>query len=110
LSGDIGQDDINTDGNFIAETTDEIVGENAYHVVEAFLMDSMTLPGWTVLLSLPEWRITSSSLKMWRWDVTLLEQPITHQSHFRGNLGKLGGGIFTNYSNPKLTISCYFWE
>ncbi len=33
LSGDIDNDDINLDGNNIAETTANIVGNNAYHVV-----------------------------------------------------------------------------
>ncbi len=33
LSGDIDKNDVNTDGNFIAETTADIVGDNAYHVV-----------------------------------------------------------------------------
>jgi hypothetical protein len=33
LSGDIDQNDINTDGNFIAETWSDIQGNNAYHVV-----------------------------------------------------------------------------
>jgi hypothetical protein len=33
LSGDIDNNDTNTDSNFIAETTDDIQGSNAYHVV-----------------------------------------------------------------------------
>jgi len=33
LSGDIDKNDINTDGNYIAETWNDIQGENAYHVV-----------------------------------------------------------------------------
>ncbi|WP_435354956.1 choice-of-anchor Q domain-containing protein [Emticicia sp. SJ17W-69] len=35
LSGDIDNNDINNDGNYIAETTANLVGENAYHVVLA---------------------------------------------------------------------------
>jgi len=35
LSGDIDRNDINTDGNFIAETWNDIQGNNAYHVVTA---------------------------------------------------------------------------
>ena len=35
LSGDIGQDDVNTDGNFIAETWAHIVGSNADHIILA---------------------------------------------------------------------------
>ena len=33
LSGDVDNNDVNTDGNFIAETTGDLVGANAYHVV-----------------------------------------------------------------------------
>ncbi|MBU1662841.1 MAG: hypothetical protein KKD28_15380, partial [Chloroflexi bacterium] len=33
LSGDIGKDDINTDDNFVAETTTDIQGSNSYHVI-----------------------------------------------------------------------------
>ncbi|NCA85662.1 MAG: T9SS type A sorting domain-containing protein [Clostridia bacterium] len=35
LSGDIDGNDINTDGNYIAETTADIVGNNSYHVLTA---------------------------------------------------------------------------
>ena len=35
LSGDIGGDDTNTDGNYIAETIAAIAGSNAYHVIWA---------------------------------------------------------------------------
>lgn len=35
LSGDIDQNDINTDGNFIAETPADIQGSNAYHAVNS---------------------------------------------------------------------------
>ena len=33
LSVDVGSDDANIDGNFIAETPSDIVGDNAYHVL-----------------------------------------------------------------------------
>ncbi|PWH17208.1 MAG: hypothetical protein DDG60_02900, partial [Anaerolineae bacterium] len=33
LSGDVDNNDANTDGNFIADATSDIVGSNAYHVV-----------------------------------------------------------------------------
>jgi hypothetical protein len=40
LSGDIDQNDTNTDGNFIAETPADIQGNNAYHVVTGGGTDS----------------------------------------------------------------------
>lgn len=33
LSGDIDNNDLNGDGNYIAETTDDLVGNNAYHII-----------------------------------------------------------------------------
>lgn len=40
LSGDIDQNDVNTDGNFIAETPVDIQGANAYHVVTGGLTNN----------------------------------------------------------------------
>jgi hypothetical protein len=42
LSGDIDNNDINDDGNFIAETTADIVGDNAYHVIYTENADAST--------------------------------------------------------------------
>ena len=48
LSGDLAGDDVNTDGNFINETSDDIVGDNAYHVV---VMNGRTVPiAWDTVL------------------------------------------------------------
>ncbi len=33
LSGDIDNNDLNGDGNYITETTDDLIGNNAYHVI-----------------------------------------------------------------------------
>ena len=46
LSGDIDSNDVDTDGNRIAETTADIVGDNAYHVVTS--ADGVTLDGLTI--------------------------------------------------------------
>lgn len=49
LSGDIDNNDVNTDGNFITETTAEIVGGNSIHVVLADNVDSAALlDGFTI--------------------------------------------------------------
>lgn len=46
LSGDIDQNDTNLDGNFIAETTADLIGANSFHVVTGFnLSDSAVLDG-----------------------------------------------------------------
>jgi len=56
LSGDIDQNDINTDGNFIAETVEDIQGENAYHVLTAVHATSIsfTLDGFVITAGLGE--------------------------------------------------------
>ncbi len=41
LSGDIDENDVNLDGNFIAEDLDELLGNNAYHVVS---LNEVTAP------------------------------------------------------------------
>ncbi|GAB4527828.1 MAG: hypothetical protein Fur0018_13680 [Anaerolineales bacterium] len=49
LSGDLAQDDTNTDGDNIAETTADIQGSNAYHVVTGSGTDNTAvLDGFTV--------------------------------------------------------------
>ncbi len=55
LTGDIDGDDVNTDGNHVDETPDDIVGTNAYHVVtlvgnptkitNATVLDGFTITG-----------------------------------------------------------------
>ena len=49
LSGDLGQDDVNADGNDVAETTADIQGSNSYHVVTALnLGTDIVLDGFIV--------------------------------------------------------------
>jgi predicted outer membrane repeat protein len=53
LSGDIGGDDSNSDGNFIAETTADIQGSNSYHVLAMIgtvtpVTSSTVLDGFTI--------------------------------------------------------------
>jgi predicted outer membrane repeat protein len=43
LSGDIDGNDLNADANHIAENTDQLVGNNAYHVVYTVNVDANTL-------------------------------------------------------------------
>ncbi len=49
LSGDVGQDDVNTDGNHVAETTGDLVDDNSYNVLKGRnLSPSTVLDGFTV--------------------------------------------------------------
>jgi len=54
LSGDIDQNDINDDGNYIAETWNDIEGENAYHVLTAIYAETgnFTLDGFVITAGL----------------------------------------------------------
>ncbi|MGB9740118.1 choice-of-anchor Q domain-containing protein, partial [Chloroflexus sp.] len=118
LSGDIDQNDINTDGNYIAETWNDIQGENAYHVVTASSVDSTAVldgfivtAGYAAVFSHPHFLgggmyTTSSSLTVTRvifsgnrsagagggmfneWDSSLVLTNVT----FAGNRSGGGGG------------------
>jgi hypothetical protein len=79
LSGDIDQNDINTDGNFIAETWSDIRGNNAYHVVKGGgTNSSAVLDGFVITAG--------------------------HTSDGGGNFDDYyGGGMYNDNSSPTLT-------
>lgn len=110
LSGDIDNNDLNADADFIAETTSDIVGNNAYHVlftnnvnnttrVDGFIITAGSANsatplnsfdpnldggGWYNLLSSPAY---SSS-------------PGIYNTSFQGNYATSEGGAFFNFSAP----------
>jgi hypothetical protein len=72
LSGDIDQNDTNTDGNYIAETTADIQGSNAYHVVTGGGTDSSAvLDGFVITAG----QANGSSPQRRRRDVQRQQQP-----------------------------------
>jgi hypothetical protein len=76
LSGDIDHDDINTDGNFIAETWNDIRGANAYHVVSDVGTDNTAvLDGFVI----------TAGLATGPWP------------------SERGGGVFNSGGSPKIT-------
>jgi len=76
LSGDIDHDDINTDGNFIAETWNDIWGANAYHVVSDVGTDNTAvLDGFVI----------TAGLATGPWP------------------SERGGGVFNSGGSPKIT-------
>jgi len=130
LSGDIDRNDINTDGNFIAETWHDIVGENAYHVVTADSVDqTAVLDGFIITAGQAnEWngghtycggglysRGSASTLTNITFSGNVSRSfgggmysesgaPMLNSVTFSGNFaGDSGGGMFNRQSNPRLT-------
>ncbi len=102
LSGDIDQNDINTDGNYIAETWNDIQGNNAYHVVTASSNDSTAvLDGFVVTAG----QANGGGVHNYGGGIyaTWSDPTLTHIT-FSGNFAaQLGGGMYGNYSAPALT-------
>ena len=101
LSGDLDGNDLNTDGNFIAEVYSDVVGNNAYHVVTAI--------GVTKVVVLDGFTITAGNAKNFPYNMgaglyTSNGSPTVSNVTFSGNQASDGGGVFTEYfSNPTLT-------
>jgi VCBS repeat-containing protein len=101
LSGDIDRNDTNTDGNFIAETWNDIQGANAYHVVTGSgTDDTAVLDGFTITAGQgfgdpPE----HAGGGMYNDNGSPALTGIT----FIGNWARAGGGMYNdNSSHPNL--------
>lgn len=107
LSGDIDQNDLNPDGNFIAETG-EMTGDNAAHVLMAKNINTATtLDGFVITAGLAKtWELAASPLSlngggMWVQNSSALT---LSNLMFSGNRAHWGGGLFLQYhANPTLT-------
>lgn len=103
LSGDIDHNDINTDGNYINETWNEIQGYNAYHVVTGGgTDDSAVLDGFIITaghafaLDYPAYYGGG----MYNY----ISSPRITNVTFSGNYARYsGGGMYNSYSSPTLT-------
>jgi predicted outer membrane repeat protein len=125
LSGDIGQDDTNDDGNNIAETWSDIQGDNAYHVVVGAhnaTLDGLTITAGEANGSYPNLyggglynvgdaltltsvtfsgnRATSGGGGM--YNASSSDTTLEHVT-FTGNSAGSGGGMFNENSSPTLT-------
>jgi hypothetical protein len=102
LSGDIDQNDINTDGNFIAETPADIQGGNAYHVVVAVAgVDSTaTLDGFIITAGQANEGAYSNDRGGGMYADS--SSPTLTNVIFSGNQASLGGGAYTANSSPTL--------
>ncbi len=113
LSGDIDANDWNTDTNRIAETWDDIVGENAYHVLylrggDTPITGDTVIDGFIITAGSADGNPASEPLDSGGGlycGASRCSPTLTHII-FSGNWGGWGGGMFTlgwdNASNPTL--------
>jgi len=102
LSGDIDQNDTNADGNLIAETWNDIQGENAYHVVTGGWTDSTAvLDGFIITAG----QANGSSIHNYGGGMyNSGSNPSLSNIILTGNIAaQLGGGMYNNYSSPSLS-------
>ncbi|HOS78977.1 MAG TPA: choice-of-anchor Q domain-containing protein, partial [Anaerolineae bacterium] len=101
LSGDIDRNDINTDGNLIAETPADIQGSNAYHVVAVAGVDSTaTLDGFIITAG----QANEGAYPNDRGGGMYIDYggPTLRNVIFSGNQASFGGGAYTANSSPTL--------
>jgi hypothetical protein len=105
LSGDIDQNDINTDGNFIAETWSDIRGNNAYHVVKGGgTNSSAVLDGFVITAGHTSDGGAGSDDYYGGGMYNDNSSPTLTNITFSGNYAYYGGGGMYNYkSSPTLT-------
>lgn len=102
LSGDVDGNDTNTDGNYIAETWNDIQGENAYHVVTGSGTDNTAL--------LDGFVITAGQANYLGWPNNAgggmyneSGSPTLTDVTFTGNSADFGGGMYNDsYTSPTL--------
>lgn len=101
LSGDIDQNDTNTDGNYIAETRNDIQGSNAYHVVTGSGTNSTAvLDGFVITAGQANGKNPHNS---GGGMVNNSGNPTLTNVTFSGNTAIYGGGMLNDQSNPMLT-------
>jgi len=107
LSGDIDQNDINTDGNYIAETAADIQGNNVYHVVTGGgTNNTAVLDGFIITAG----QANGSSLHNYGGGLyNTSSSPTLTNVIFNGNKAKGYGGGMWNFdnSNPTLTNAIF---
>jgi hypothetical protein len=101
LSGDVDNNDANTDGNFIAETTSDIIGTNAYHVVNTSALNAVTsLDGF--IITAGQANAASDPDRSGGGLYNSQGQPALQNLTFVGNYAENGGGIFNQDGTPSL--------
>lgn len=107
LSGDLAQDDLNTDGNDLIEDVTQIVGHNAYSVVSAgFSSEAVTLSGLTITAGLANTVDNFSG-----GGIRIRNNPLRlHDCWIVGNrAANSGAGLqFNSASRPLEVLRCQF--
>lgn len=100
LSGDLSQDDLNTDGNFVAESVNAIVGTNAGRVVTAdACVAGDVMDGF--LITSADGGSSGGGLSCTGGTVSVVD------CQFKGNRGIWGGGVSFKNASASLT-DCFF--
>ncbi len=103
LSGDIEGDDVNTDGNFIVEDVDEIVGTNTRNIIVGDAVDQTSI--------LDGFVITAGSALGYSGAGIYLDngsKPLLANLTIIGNEASTGGGLQINYSGPTVVNSAFY--
>jgi hypothetical protein len=103
LSGDIEGDDVNTDGNFIIEDVDEIVGTNTWNIIVGDAVDQTSV--------LDGFVITAGSALGFSGAGIYLDngsKPLLANLTIIGNKAKHGGGLHINSSGPTVVNSAFY--
>jgi len=103
LSGDIEGDDVNTDGNFIVEDVDEIVGTNTRNIIVGDAVDQTSV--------LDGFVITAGSTLGYSGAGIYLDngsKPLLANLTIIGNEASTGGGLQINYSGPTVVNSAFY--
>ena len=102
LSGDVDNNDVNIDANFIAETVTDIQGENAYHVVTGSGMDNTAvLDGFTITAGQAKGDEIYNSFGGGMYNTR--GSPTLANVTFAANSAVSGGGMSNYDSHPTLT-------
>ncbi|MBN2002894.1 MAG: hypothetical protein JXA21_06025 [Anaerolineae bacterium] len=105
LSGDIDGNDWNTDTNTIAETWNDIVGDNAYHVVTGNgVTQTARLDGFTITAGHAN---ASTPDDVGGGMLNLLGSPALANLTFSGNQAEEGGGMYNSASNLTLSTATF---
>lgn len=100
LSGDVGHDDLNADGNFIAESAADIQGDNSTHVVSIDHAGGGTvLDGFIVTAGQADDTISGGGIFIQE------SSPILRNLTVIGNTGNVGGGVYIWHDPSSVTIS-----